>query len=210
MLCHGDSTDRRVRRRTTRHLLIFIGLLSAWSFGAVQSQAGDSGESATLLRPQLQGDWWAVANNPDLGELGTAGQQPVDFGVWQAADGTWQLWSCIRHTREPGKTRLFYGWEGKNITDKDWTPEGITMRANPARRRDSGRDASAARDSRGPHRQLPDVLWRLEQHLFGPQSKRQWEGVHSRRAKQPIQRHRHVLRGGWGQYPRRDGDLCRR
>lgn len=84
-----------------------------------------------LLKPVLTGDWWQVADNPDLGEVGTKGQQPVDFGVWQAADGTWQLWSCIRHTKEPGKTRLFYGWEGQNITDANWTATGIKMQANP-------------------------------------------------------------------------------
>ena len=88
-------------------------------------------EKTQLLKPELTGDWWQVAGNPDLGEIGTRGQQPVDFGVWQAADGTWQLWSCIRHTKEPGKTRLFYGWEGKKITDKDWLPGGIKMQANP-------------------------------------------------------------------------------
>lgn len=93
--------------------------------------AGDDGGGDRLLRPTLVGEWWSIAGNPELGELGTPQQEPVDFGVWQADDGTWQLWSCIRFTRDPGKTRLFYGWEGKDITDKDWTPMGIKMRANP-------------------------------------------------------------------------------
>ena len=48
--------------------------------------------------PQIDGEWWSVADNPDLGECTTPRQEPVDFGVWQAADGTWQLWSCIRNT----------------------------------------------------------------------------------------------------------------
>jgi len=61
----------------------------------------------------------------------TPKQQPVDFGIWQAADGSWQLWSCIRATSTPGKTRLFYRWQGKNLTDKDWTPMGIAMLADP-------------------------------------------------------------------------------
>lgn len=95
-----------------------------------EASAKVAGESR-LLQPVLEGDWWPIAGNPDLGEIGTKGQQPVDFGVWQAADGTWQLWSCIRHTREPGKTRLFYGWEGKSIADHNWTPVGVKMRANP-------------------------------------------------------------------------------
>ena len=58
-------------------------------------------------------------------------QQPVDFSVWQAADGTWQLWSCIRHTKERGYTRLFYRWEGAWLTDPNWKPMGIAMRADP-------------------------------------------------------------------------------
>ena len=48
----------------------------------------------------------------------------MDFAIWQAEDGTWQLWSCIRQTKCGGKTRLFYRWEGKALTDADWTPRG--------------------------------------------------------------------------------------
>ncbi len=98
--------------------------------GGAQAQEM-AAEEDRKLKPVLIGNWWQVAGNPDLGEVGSKDQQPVDFGVWKAADGTWQLWSCIRHTKEPGRTRLFYGWEGKHITDKNWTPEGIKMRANP-------------------------------------------------------------------------------
>lgn len=77
--------------------------------------------------PQIDGPWWQIAGDPDLGEYTAEGQQPVDFGVWQARDGSWQLWSCIRYTKYPGSTRLFYGWEGKSLTDADWTPTGIKM-----------------------------------------------------------------------------------
>ncbi|MCG8583391.1 MAG: hypothetical protein MI757_01600, partial [Pirellulales bacterium] len=119
-----------------RHAVLRVALM-ALAVAAVHSQAladehADQAQAKERkLKPVLEGEWWQVAGNPDLGELGTDKQQPVDFGVWQAADGTWQLWSCIRYTKEPGKTRLFYGWEGAKITDKDWTPEGIKMRANP-------------------------------------------------------------------------------
>jgi len=79
--------------------------------------------------PFVDGEFWSVAGNPDLGKYNTKRQQPVDFGIWQAADGTWQLWSCIRHTTCGEKTRLFYRWEGKNLTDPDWKPMGIAMEA---------------------------------------------------------------------------------
>jgi hypothetical protein len=83
-------------------------------------------------RPRIAGDWTQIAGNPDLGKLGTEKQQVVDFAVWQALDGTWQAWSCIRHTAEPGATRLFYRWQGPALTAPDWEPMGIAMRAEPA------------------------------------------------------------------------------
>lgn len=88
------------------------------------------------LMPRVDGPWWQVAGNPDLGDLtgppkgGRGVQQPVDFSVWQAADGTWQLWSCIRNTNCGGNTRLFYRWEGKSLADPDWKPMGIAMQAD--------------------------------------------------------------------------------
>lgn len=81
------------------------------------------------LVPRIDGDWWTVARDPDLGPLTTEKQQPVDFAIWQAADGSWQLLSCIRGTKEPGKTRLLFQWEGKSLTDADWRPRGIALRA---------------------------------------------------------------------------------
>jgi hypothetical protein len=86
-----------------------------------------------VKRPHLVNEGWQVAGDPDLGELTAPKQQPVDFGMWQAADGTWQLWSCIRSTKEPGHTRLFHRWEGAKLTDKDWKPMGIAMHADPAK-----------------------------------------------------------------------------
>src|SRR5690349_10322382 len=83
-----------------------------------------------VLVPQIDGDFWQVAGDPDLGKYTTPQQQPVDFGIWQAADGTWQLWSCIRGTKEPGNTRLFYRWEGAALTDRDWKPMGIALHAD--------------------------------------------------------------------------------
>jgi hypothetical protein len=84
-----------------------------------------------VLVPQVDGAWWQVAGDPDLGKFTTPKQQPVDFSIWQATDGTWQLWSCIRSTACGGKTRLFYGWEGAKLTDKDWQPKGIVWQADP-------------------------------------------------------------------------------
>lgn len=84
----------------------------------------------TVYVPTIVGEWWEIAGNPDLGDYSTENQQPVDFGVWQAADGTWQLWSCIRHTKSGKHTRLFYRWEGESLTDPNWKPMGIAMEAD--------------------------------------------------------------------------------
>jgi hypothetical protein len=94
--------------------------------GATAAHAAD-----TPRKPRIVGDWWQIAGDPDLGDLTSPKQQPVDFGVWQAADGTWQLWSCIRGTKEHGHTRLLYRWEGKRLTEPNWKPMGIAMRAEP-------------------------------------------------------------------------------
>ncbi|UCG48647.1 MAG: hypothetical protein JSU94_02505 [Phycisphaerales bacterium] len=85
--------------------------------------------------PRIEGRWWQVAGNPMDHKYATPGQEPVDFAVWRAADGSWQLWSCIRNTTaggKGGKTRFFYRWEGQNLTDENWTPMGIAMEADPS------------------------------------------------------------------------------
>jgi hypothetical protein len=84
-----------------------------------------------VLVPKVDGDFWQIAGNPDLGLYNSEKQQPVDFAIWQAGDGTWQLWSCIRSTKLDGKTRLFYRWQAKKLTDSNWTPMGIAMMADP-------------------------------------------------------------------------------
>ncbi len=110
--------------------LLSIGLsVSALAF--LSGCASSSGKGGKVFQPRLANDWWQVAGDPDLGKLTTTNQQPVDFAIWQAADGTWQIWSCIRRTKEPGNTRLFHRWEGKHLTDANWKPMGIAMQADP-------------------------------------------------------------------------------
>ncbi len=101
-------------------------IAAMFMFGILQAQADDK-----VMIPAIDGDWWQVSGDPDLGKYTTEEQQPVDFGVWQAEDGTWQLWSCIRHTAVGGNTRLFYRWQGDHLTDSDWDPMGIALIADP-------------------------------------------------------------------------------
>lgn len=109
-------------------------LVTSWT--ALLS-VGCNGAGQSPRMPRIVGSWWTVARNPDLGELNgppaanpNHPQEPVDFAIWQAADGSWQIWSCIRNTKCGGLTRLFYRWEGKHLTDRDWTPMGIAMQAD--------------------------------------------------------------------------------
>ncbi|HCO93656.1 MAG TPA: hypothetical protein DIU00_06860 [Phycisphaerales bacterium] len=111
---------------------ISIILISVFVLGIV---AQTSNASGLILAPQIEGGWWQVAGNPRDHKYATERQEPVDFAVWQAVDGTWQLWSCIRGTTaggKNGKTRFFYRWEGQNLTDTDWKPMGIAMEADPS------------------------------------------------------------------------------
>ncbi len=84
--------------------------------------------------PVIDGEWWNVTGNPMDHAFATENQEPVDFAVWQAKDGTWQMWSCFRKTKaggEKGLTRFFYRWEGRHPTDRNWKPMGIVMDADP-------------------------------------------------------------------------------
>ncbi|MHC4174732.1 MAG: glycoside hydrolase family protein [Planctomycetota bacterium] len=112
-----------------RGLILFICIFALSAIGQ------GSEKSEQILIPQIDGQWWQVAGNPMDHKYATERQEPVDFAVWQAADGTWQLWSCIRNTTaggENGKTRFFYRWEGKNLTDTNWKPMGIAMEGDPS------------------------------------------------------------------------------
>jgi hypothetical protein len=88
-----------------------------------------------VLVPQIDGDWWTLVGNPDLGEAGTPAQEQVDFAVWQAKDGSWQLWECIRNTLSGGPGghgRLFYRWQASALTVAGWQPLGVAMEADPS------------------------------------------------------------------------------
>lgn len=82
---------------------------------------------AERFRPFIASPWWRIASNPQLGDWTSPKQEPVDFAIWQAADGSWQCWACIRNTRHPGKTRIFHRWEGNSLLAPDWEPKGITF-----------------------------------------------------------------------------------
>ena len=111
--------------------LTFARIVSAIFLTAGLTLAQNASAADAVLVPKIVGKWWRISGSPDLGQFMTDRQQPVDFAIWQAADGTWQLWSCIRSTSYPGWSRLFYRWQTKRLTDPDWRPMGIVMTADP-------------------------------------------------------------------------------
>jgi hypothetical protein len=120
--------DRICRKdlRRIANAVVCAGFLVWW----VTARAAEGADK--ILVPQIDGGWWQIAGSPDVGKYTTAKQEPVDFAIWQAADGTWQLWSCIRETSYPNWTRLFYRWESPKLTDKNWKSVGIAMTSDPS------------------------------------------------------------------------------
>jgi hypothetical protein len=114
-----------------------VFFLACAVFGTISTAACTRNPAAvrkTALIPVIDGEWWDVTGNPADHPYATERQEPVDFAVWQAADGSWQMWSCFRKTTaggKNGKTRFFYRWEGKHPTDTDWAPIGVAMEAEP-------------------------------------------------------------------------------
>ena len=108
------------------------------SVAAVLALLATVSDAAEPWVPKIEEPWIRIASNPDLGEYTSPKQQPVDFGVWQASDGTWQAWSCIRHTKCGGHTRLFHRWQSDRLTDADWQPMGIAMMSDPSVGEDLG------------------------------------------------------------------------
>jgi hypothetical protein len=83
-----------------------------------------------ILLPEVDGKWWSIATNPDLVKYSREKQQPLDFDIWQASDGMWQLVSCCRNTGCGGKGRLFFRWQSDSLTDTNWKEMGVFMEAD--------------------------------------------------------------------------------
>src|SRR5262249_12435633 len=125
-----EKARKSILSAMRRHLL--IGLLCLACGEVEPRDVGTDGKLAPALRPVVSGAFVSISGNPDLGTLTGPTQQPVDFAIWMAADGSWQLWSCIRFINTGGGTRLFYRWEGPSLTEPDWTPMGIALESDTA------------------------------------------------------------------------------
>jgi hypothetical protein len=82
---------------------------------------------AEELRPELDGPFWLIGDNPDLGSLQGKTQQCVDHHMYQSPDDAWHLWGCIRHT---AVGRVLYHWEGNHLVQHHWRQTGEVLRAD--------------------------------------------------------------------------------
>ncbi|MFU7561280.1 hypothetical protein [Stieleria sp. JC731] len=95
--------------------------------GTSESSTEGDDPAKSFLVPKIQGDWIKLVGRPPLEKWASEKAEPVDFTVFQADDGRWQLISCIRHTTHPGGTRLLYRWSSDSLTKDNWDPEGIFL-----------------------------------------------------------------------------------
>jgi len=91
-----------------------------------------------MQKPIPEGRWWTVATRPALDNLPLISEdyqsteprrrnEPCDHTLYQASDGTWQLWACVRNTRVG---RLLVNWESDDLTRSDWRLTGRHIRAD--------------------------------------------------------------------------------
>jgi len=140
---HGPPADGGLTNGTTYYYTVQSEGHDGTPGGFSEQVAATPRRNNSVPVPRIRGTFWQVApHSPDDYEWDNANRDNAcDFSIWQAADGTWQLVSCIRGTKHPGRTRLFYRWEAENITDRTWTPKGVfaTSRSDPPYREVAGR-----------------------------------------------------------------------
>ncbi len=90
-----------------------------WMIGALPIQA--------QMVPRLDGSWIQLLGRPQLEKWHSPEAEPVDFAIFRADDGSWQLISCIRKTTHPGSGRLLYRWSSPELNREGWKPEGIFL-----------------------------------------------------------------------------------
>ncbi len=78
--------------------------------------------------------WRIVKRSPSNYEFDNGEEdEVVDFAVFQAADGTWQVIGCVRwatcpvpyDTKGQGKGRLLFRWESPDLFAPDWKEMGV-------------------------------------------------------------------------------------
>jgi len=78
--------------------------------------------------PVINGALWQITgDNPDVSPYTIVDDHPTnvcDFTIYEDDFGTWHAIACVRQTSAPGE-RVFHHWTSDELTDTDWTPQGI-------------------------------------------------------------------------------------
>lgn len=91
--------------------------------------------SRQLLIPEVSSQFWNIGPEPDLSEAGLQPEpvkglqpnQPNDHCIYQAEDGKWHLWACVRHT---AVGRILCHWEADSLQQSPWNYTGEIIRAS--------------------------------------------------------------------------------
>ncbi len=119
-----DTTADSDRKHTYRVRAVnTVGLSSPPSAGIVASPPV----------PRLAGPWIQLTGRPPLERWATPKAEPVDFTIFRATDGRWQLIACVRNTSHPGKGRLLYRWSSERLATPAWRADGIFLESRADR-----------------------------------------------------------------------------
>ena len=117
------ARSARLRAARLWPLAVIVLLIAAEPLTAQNENEAESKPPT----PRLEGNWIQLVGQPQLEKWASPDVEPVDFTVFRADDGRWQLISCIRKTTHPGAGRLLYRWSSDDLTREGWKGEGIFL-----------------------------------------------------------------------------------
>lgn len=129
--CQLPSLFTCAKRVVAVVIAIVLAPLPVCAQRTTETETPTEAGPAAPLTPRLDGPWVKLVGRPPLEKWASDRAEPVDFTVFQADDGRWQLISCIRHTTHPGGTRLLYRWSSPELLQEGWQPEGIFLSSKP-------------------------------------------------------------------------------
>ena len=127
-----SQTHAAIRLGVGIALLIFVGSGRLFSQTApIGDDVGSQVQSSASSTPRLDGPWIKLVGRPPLEKWASDRAEPVDFTLFQADNGRWQLIACVRHTSHPGGTRLLYRWSSPDLVAENWRADGIFLSSDP-------------------------------------------------------------------------------
>ncbi|WP_375582836.1 hypothetical protein [Cyclobacterium xiamenense] len=135
----ASQEEVRNSRRNFLKSSLCCGSLGLLLGGGLKPLVTQARTTRRKLKPVLDENWWLIGPPPPAGkntlpvkinaEGNLQAYESVDHHIFQAEDGQWHLWGCVRDT---GWGRILYHWKAKNLTDSPWEDTGEFMRANEA------------------------------------------------------------------------------